>query len=113
VICTALTELTIVLREQGSINESECYIDAKFASAKGGGEDIGPTRRGKGVKLITIVDRHGLPPAVTTHAATHHEVTLAQLTFDFYMIEAKPENLIGDKAYDSDPLDAATRAQGT
>lgn len=25
--------------------------------------------------------------------------------FDFYMIEAKPENLIGDRAYDSDPLD--------
>jgi hypothetical protein len=24
--------------------------------------------------------------------------------------EAKPENLIGDKAYDSDPLDAAMRA---
>src|SRR6516225_6298009 len=23
---------------------------------------------------------------------------------DFYMIEAKPENLIGDRAYDSDPL---------
>jgi transposase len=36
-----------------------------------------------------------------------------QLTFDFYMIEAKPQNLIGDKAYDSDPLDAAMRAKGT
>jgi hypothetical protein len=23
--------------------------------------------------------------------------------FDFYMIEIKPENLIGDLAYDSDP----------
>jgi len=30
---------------------------------------------------------------------------LVQLCFDFYMIEAKPENLIGDRAYDSDPLD--------
>jgi transposase len=29
------------------------------------------------------------------------------------MIEARPGNLIGDKAYDSDPLDAAMRAQGT
>jgi hypothetical protein len=25
------------------------------------------------------------------------------------MIEAKPENLIGDRAYDSDPLDAELR----
>jgi hypothetical protein len=28
------------------------------------------------------------------------------------MIEAKPENLIGDKAYDSDPLDTQLRQQG-
>jgi transposase len=65
------------------------------------------------VKIIAIVDRHGLPLAVTTHAANHHEVTLVQLTFDFYMIEAKPGNLIGDRAYDSDKLDAEMREQGT
>ena len=113
VIRAALTELANVLREQGAIDESECYIDATFASAKGGGDEIGPTRRGKGVKIMAIVDRHGLPLAVTTYAANHHEVTLVQLTFDFYMIEAKPDNLIGDRAYDSDQLDAALRAQGT
>jgi transposase len=28
-----------------------------------------------------------------------------QLSFDFYMREAKPEYLIGDRAYDSDGLD--------
>lgn len=32
-------------------------------------------------------------------------MTLFQLSFDFYMIEAKPVNLIGDCAYDSDQLD--------
>ena len=31
---------------------------------------------------------------------------------DFYMIEAKPENLIGDRAYDSDPLDEELRRDG-
>ena len=113
VIRAALTELANVLREQGSIDESECCIEATFASAKGGGEEIGPTRRGKDVKIMVIVDRHGLPLEVTTHAANHHEVTLVQLTFDFYMIEATPENLIGYKAYDSDALDADMRAQGT
>ena len=112
VIRAALTDLANTLREQGEVDESECYIDATFASAKGGGDQIGPTRRGKGVKIMAIVDRHGLPLAVTTHAANHHEVTLVQLTFDFYMIEAKPENLVGDKAYDSDPLDAELREQG-
>jgi hypothetical protein len=39
-------------------------------------------------------------------------VRLVQLCFDFYMIEAKPENLIGDRAYDSDPLDAELRKDG-
>jgi transposase len=58
------------------------------------------------------VDRHGLPVAASIHAANYHEVTLVQLTFDFYMIEAKPEHLIGDKAYDSAPLDAALDQQG-
>jgi transposase len=59
-----------------------------------------------------IVDRNGLPLAVSTHAANHHEVTLVQLSFDFYMIEAMPENLIGDKAYDSDKLDDELRKTG-
>lgn len=101
ILCALANEL----REQGGIDASECFIDAMFSSAKGGGEGIGPTKRGKGVKIMGIVDRHGLPVAVSTHAANYHEVTLVQLTFDFYMIEAKPENLIGDKAYDSDGLD--------
>jgi hypothetical protein len=57
------------------------------------------------MKIMAIVDRHGLPLSVSTHAANYHEVRLVQLCFDFYMIEAKPENLIGDRAYDSDPLD--------
>ncbi|WP_210202985.1 transposase, partial [Bradyrhizobium ottawaense] len=56
--------------------------------------------------------RHGLPLSVSTHAANHHEVRLVQLCFDFYMIEAKPENLIGDRAYDSDALDDELRSQG-
>jgi len=46
---------------------------------------------------MAIVDRHGLPRSVSTHAANHHEVRLVQLCFDFYMMEAKPENLIGDR----------------
>ena len=61
---------------------------------------------------MAIVDRHGLPLSVSTHAANHHEVRLVQLCFDFYMIEAKPENLIGDRAYDGDPLDEELRQGG-
>lgn len=58
---------------------------------RGDGDEVGLTKRGKGVKILAIVDRHGLPLSVRTHAANHHEVTLVQLSFDFYMLEAKPE----------------------
>jgi Transposase DDE domain len=100
------------LRDKGALDEAECFIDATFVMAKGGGAEIGPTKRGKGMKIMAIVDRHGLPLSVSTHAANHHEVRLVQLCFDFYMIEAKPENLIGDRAYDSDPLDEELRKDG-
>ena len=112
VLRNVLSDLANTLREQGDIDETESFIDATFASAKGGGQGIGKTKRGKGVKIMGIVDRHGLPIAVCTHAANHHEVTLVQLTFDFYMIEAKPEKLIGDKAYDSDNLDDDLKKDG-
>jgi hypothetical protein len=79
------------------IDESECFIDATFASAKGGGDVIGSTKCGKGVKIMAIVDRNGLPLSVSTHAANQYEMKLVQLSFDFYMIETKPESLIGAK----------------
>ena len=80
--------------------------------AKGAGVEMGPTKREKGVKIMPIVDRHGLPLLVSTHAANHHEVRLVQLCFGFYMIEAKPETLIGDRGYDRDPLDDDLRRDG-
>jgi len=61
---------------------------------------------------MALENRHALSLAVSTHAANHHEVTLAQLSFDFYRIEAKPENVIGDRAYDSDKLNDEWPEQG-
>src|SRR6266436_6572046 len=112
VLRRVLTDVANELRDKGVLDEEECFIDATFVMAKGGGTEIGATKRGKGMKIMAIVDRHGLPLSVSTHAANHHEVRLVQLCFDFYMIEAKPENLIGDRAYDSDPLDAELRKDG-
>src|SRR5436309_12321108 len=112
VLRRVLTDVANELRDKGALDEEECFIDATFVMAKGGGAEIGPTKRGKGMKIMAIVDRHGLPLSVSTHAANHHEVRLVQLCFDFYMIEAKPENLIGDRAYDSDPLDEELRKDG-
>jgi hypothetical protein len=100
------------MREDGVSDERERCIDATVASAQGGGDAIGTTRRGQGVKLLAIVARQGLPVSVSTQAANHHAVTLGQLSVDFSMLEAKPEPRIGARAYDSEGLDAALTHEG-
>ncbi|MDR4464496.1 MAG: hypothetical protein MRJ66_09550 [Nitrospira sp.] len=64
------------LRDEGAVDERESFIDATFAAAKHGGEAVGLTKRGKVVKIMAIVDQHGLPLSVSTYAANHHKVTL-------------------------------------
>jgi transposase len=70
------------------------------------GRRVGATKRGKGTKLMAVADLHGLPVAIHTASATPHEVTLVQATLAHGFTARAPERLIGDKAYDSDPLDA-------
>jgi len=109
VIRRILLDLANELRETGVLDKREAFIDATFVSAKDGGNEGGPATVGKGMKIMAIVDRHDLPLAVSTHAASHHE---ARLRFDFCLVEAKPHDLVGDRAYDSDGLDAVLREQG-
>ena len=65
-----LTDVANELRENGALDEEECFIDATFVMAKGGGSEIGPTKRGKGMKIMAIVDRHGLPTLPTSFVKT-------------------------------------------
>ncbi len=101
-----LEDLASTLLDGGLLDLSECYIDGTFAPAKRGGLHVGKTKRGKGSKLIAVADKKGLPLAVTVRSATPHEVTLVQPTLDTRFVEELPTRLIGDKAYDSDQLDA-------
>ncbi len=73
---------------------------------------MGKTKRGKGTKLMVIADAHGLPLALHTTSASPHEVTLVEATLDETFTVGRPERLIGDLAYDSDPLDASLAEQG-
>lgn len=47
-----------------------------------------------------------------TTCASPHEVTLVQATLDQTLTVGRPRRLIGDLAYDSDPLDRQLAAQG-
>ena len=66
---------------------------------------VGPTKRGKGTKIMAIADGNGLPIAVCIESASPHEVTLVKKTLNAVFIDEPPDRLIGDKAYDSDALD--------
>jgi transposase len=48
----------------------------------------------------------------TESASPHEEVTLVRETLPRGFLREKPERLVGDKAYDSDPLDEALVEQG-
>lgn len=102
----------ILMGEAGSLVEQrngfkvyECFVDGTFAKAKGGGDGIGCTRAGKGVKIMIMVDAKGLPVAAYSTTASAHESHLVQRLFDFMVPGQVPERLIGDKAYDDDNLD--------
>ena len=73
---------------------------------------MGKTKRGKGTKLMALADRAGLPLAVYAASASPHEVTLVTETLAQVFTAERPERLIGDTAYDSDPLDEELREQG-
>ena len=93
------------IEERDGYRLYECYIDGTFAKARGGGDGIGKTKAGKGVKIMVLVDARGLPVAVDTLSASPHESTVVQRLFDFMLTEDTPERIIGDKAYDCDKLD--------
>lgn len=54
---------------------------------------------------MAIADGNGLPVAICVESASPHEVKLVEATLDAMFVDEMPERLIGDKAYDSDPLD--------
>ncbi|MFC1680708.1 IS5 family transposase [Pseudomonadota bacterium] len=100
------------LERRGKINLEECFIDGSFSPAKKGALEFGKTKRGKGSKNMAIADRTGLPVALCTGSASPHETKFVTELIDQCFTEDKHERLIGDKAYDSDPLDAACAAKG-
>jgi transposase len=112
VLKAALEDLADALADCGLLDLDECFIDGTFAPAKRGGRAIGKTKRGKGSKMMVVVEADGLPVAITVDSATPHEVKLVKQILAARFVEKLPERLIGDKAYDSDALDVDLATQG-
>ena len=60
---------------------------------------------------MAISDGHGLPIAVHVASASPHETKLVEPTIEQRFLAETPQRLIGDRAYDSDRLDAQMREQ--
>lgn len=60
---------------------------------------------------MAIADASGLPVAIDIQSASPHEVKLVESTIENRFISKLPDRIIGDKAYDSDPLDENLREQ--
>ena len=59
---------------------------------------------------MALADRAGLPVAITIASASPHEVTLVPHTLNASFLPDNPTRIIGDAAYDSDPLDRTLAA---
>ncbi len=61
---------------------------------------------------MAVADRNGLPVAVGIASGERHETRNVAETLKARFVKPLPKRLIGDKAYDSDQLDAELRAIG-
>src|SRR5271169_4358860 len=84
-----------------------------------GGPAVGKTKRGKGTKWMVLVDGQGLPLGVRLESASPAEVMLAEATLAEVRVprrkgrpRQKPERVIADRAYDSDPLRRRLQKRG-
>ena len=76
------------------------------------GEKVGKTKRGKGTKIMVLIDGSGLPLGIDTASASPHEVTLIEPLLDKRVLRRKTQRLICDAAADSDPLRARLLRRG-
>ena len=85
----------------------------QFRAGQKRGSGVGKTRRGKGTKWMVVVDGAGVPLGNDLHSASPAEVRLAEGTLQTIRVgrrhrpgrpRQKPERVIADGGYDSDPL---------
>jgi transposase len=60
---------------------------------------------------MAVVDGAGLPISISIADGSRHDVSLVDQALDEAFVEELPPNLIGDKAFDSAPLQQALRQE--
>ena len=97
------------------------FCRRQFCPGEKGGPYVGKTKRGKGTKWMVLVDGAGTPLGAYLDSASPAEVTLLERTLDTVAVRRahhagrprkRPERLIADRAYDSNPLRATLVRRG-
>jgi len=116
VLRDVLETLAQDLHERGELDLSEVSLMALSSWRKKGalrGENqAGQRHEAHGGRPLGRSDSSGFPLALHVTSASPNEVTLVTNTLEQRFIDGQPERLIGDKAYDSDGLDAELAQQG-
>src|ERR1700733_10705307 len=68
------------------------------------GPCVGKTKRGKGTKIMLLVDGRGTPLGVDIASASPAEVKLIETLLTKRVLPRRPQRLLYDRAADSDPL---------
>ncbi len=89
----------------GTVESGRGVRGCNLREREKGGFAVGPTRRGKGTKIIAIAAGNSLPLAVSVDSASPAECQLVEQVLAGSFLDELPARLIGDKAYDSDKLD--------
>ena len=78
------------------------------------GRLVGPTKRGKGTKLVVLADGAGAPLGVCVASASPSEVKLLEPTLNnaCFVVGKQPQRLIADRGYDSNAVRAFLVARG-
>ena len=93
----------------------------QLCACEKGGPKVGKTKRGKGTKWMVLVDGTGTPLGAYLEAASPAEVTLLETTLNTVAVgrpgkpgrpRKRPERLIADRGYDSNPLRARLARRG-
>ena len=84
-----------------------------------GGQAVGLTRKGKGTKVMMVIDGAGIPLGTLVESAQRAEVQLAEPVLDRIRVprtrgrpKKRPRVLVADKGYDSESLRRRLRSRG-
>ena len=90
-----------------------------FHCRQKGGEAVGITGKGKGSKLMAVVDGNGTPIGLLVASANPSEIKLAEPTLVTIRVsrlkhksKSRPKELVADKGYDSQPFRQRLRRRG-